>query len=73
MKAGDLVKASYVVDNHSGLVFLGVVVDIENITDIFSEKYAITETNTYIKVLSDCIVRTFTLHEDKIELINEDR
>ena len=68
-----MVRASYVVDTHKGKNFTGVIVDIEDVTDLFSEKYAITETNTYIRVLSKGTIQTFTLNEDRIEVLNESR
>lgn len=73
MKIGDMVKASYVVDISKGKEYTGVIVDIEDVTDLFSEKYAITETNTYIRVLSKGTIQTFTLNEDQIEVVNESR
>ncbi len=69
MKIGDMVKVSYVVENADGKKFFGTIVDIEEVTDLFSEKYAITEVTTYVRVLVDGEVRTFTADEDHIEVI----
>ena len=79
MKVGDLVKAQLGFQgaasaaNAAGVfsVYTGVVVEIEEVTDLFSEKYAITETNTYIRVLCDGQIQTFDLSEDRVEVINE--
>jgi hypothetical protein len=73
MKVGDLVNAAYVRMGIPGIFHSGVIVEIEESTDLFSEKYAITETNTYIKVLVDGKIMTFELEEDKFEVINESR
>ena len=71
MKVGDMVKAAYVRNLVAGIYHTGIVVDINEVTDLFSEKYAITETNTYIKVLSSGTIMTFNLSEDDVEVINE--
>lgn len=73
IKPGDMVKAAYIVDGHSGIYHHGVVVEIERIKDLFSEKYSITETNTYVRILSAGRVMTFEHREDIIELIDESR
>ena len=73
MKVGDLVNAAYVRKTIPGIFHSGVIVEIEESTDLFSEKYAITETNTYIKVLVNGKIMTFELDEDKFEVINESR
>lgn len=71
MKVGDMVKAAYVRGGHTGIFHTGVVVEMEEVTDLFSEKYAILETNTYVRVLVNGQVMTFDLDEDEIEVINE--
>ena len=73
MKVGDLVKAAYIRSGHPGIYHSGVVVKIEEVTDLFSEKYAIMETNTYVDILSSGTIMTFDLDEDKIEGVNESR
>ncbi len=73
MKVGDMVKAAYVRSDIPGIFHTGIIVDIDEVTDLFSEKYAITETNTYIRVLSNGSIMTFDLGEDKVEVINESR
>ena len=67
MKAGDMVKAW---DAISRTWHTGIVIGMEEVSDLFSEKYAIMETNTYVRVLVEGQVITFTLGEDKIEVIN---
>tara|TARA_B100001094_G_C18133081_1_gene773419 strand:+ start:669 stop:881 length:213 start_codon:yes stop_codon:yes gene_type:complete len=69
MKIGDMVKVSYIVEKSEGKKFFGTIVDIEEVTDLFSEKYAITEVTTYVRVLVDGEVKTFTADEDYIEVI----
>ena len=71
LKVGDMVKAAYVRSGHAGVYHTGVVVEMEEVTDLFSEKYAILETNTYVRVLVNGQVMTFDLDEDEIEVINE--
>tara|TARA_Y100001958_G_C21046898_1_gene414518 strand:- start:277 stop:498 length:222 start_codon:yes stop_codon:yes gene_type:complete len=68
IKTGVMVKASY----QSAMVsFTGLVVGIREIRDIFSEKYAIMETETLVDVLVEGTVRTFILEEDNVEVIYE--
>ena len=71
MKVGDLINAAYVRMGIPGIFHSGVIVEIEESKDLFSEKFSIIETNTYIKVLSDGRVLTFELGEDKFEVVNE--
>ena len=71
MKVGDLVKAAYVRGSHPGIFHSGVIVEIEKMTNLFSEKYTITETTTLVRVLSKDMVMTFDLSEDKVEVISE--
>ena len=73
MKVGNMVKAAYVRSGVAGIYHTGIVVDIDEVTDLFSEKYTITERNTYIKVLAGGIIRTFDLSEDEVEVISESR
>ena len=68
-KIGDVVVVSY---NGRGL-HSGVVVDIEESQDLFSEKYAIMETNPYLPVLCDGEIKIFDVEEHEIEVINESR
>lgn len=71
MKVGDLVNACYIREGHKGIDHPGVIVEIEKMTNLFSEKYAITETTTLVRVLSKDMVLTFDLSEDKVEVISE--
>jgi hypothetical protein len=71
MKVGDMVKASYVRHDIAGIFHTGIIVDIDEVTELFSEKYAITENNTYIRVLSKGAVMTFDLSEDQVEVVSE--
>ena len=71
-KVGDLVhvRPAYGEDRK---VAYGTIVDIKIETDLFSEKYAVLEENTYFHVLCDGEVKTFDDEEYVIEVINEDR
>ena len=73
MKVGDLVNAAYVRMGVPGIFHSGVIVEIEQTAGMFSEKYSITETNTFIRVLSAGKIMTFELEEDKFEVVNENR
>ena len=73
LKVGDMVKAAYIFEGTEGICHTGVVVEMEEVSDLFSEKYAIMETNTYVRILVDGEVMTFTLDEDMIEVIDENR
>jgi len=73
MKPGDMVKASYFRANTPGPEFIGVIVDINDVTDLFSEEYSIMETNTYVCVLIDGKIMSFEIGEDKIEVIHASR
>ena len=68
-----MIKAAYVRSEVAGIYHMGVVISIDEATSLFSEKYAITERNTYIKVLVNGTIMTFDLDEDKVEVINESR
>ena len=73
MKVGDMVKAAYVRMGVPGIFHSGVIVEIEKTTGMFSEEHSITETNTFIRVLSAGKVMTFELEEDKFEVVSENR
>ena len=73
MRVGDMVNAAYIRGGVPGVYHTGIIISIDEVTDLFSEKYAITELNTYIKVLSNGSIMTFDLDEDKIEVIDESR
>ena len=70
MKVGDLVKAAYFRSGQAGIYHEGIVIDVELSRDLFSEKYAIMETNTYIRILSNGDIMTFDLGEDIVEVID---
>ena len=71
-KIGDLVKVSMRwITTGTEEPFIGTVVDIKETEDLFSEKYAIMETNTYIHVLSNGNVTVHDLDECIVEVIND--
>lgn len=73
MKPGDMVKAAYFRSGQAGIYHEGIVVDVYTALDLFSEKYAIMQTITYVRILSNGSILTFEAEEDKIEVINEGR
>ena len=70
---GDLVKvAKRPLDGGSFLASRpGIITDIESVEDLFSEKYAIMEIETYIDVLCEGEVLKLVLGEDLIEKVDE--
>ncbi len=73
LKVGDLVSVGYNQGPRCTTKYTGVITSIEKQKSLFSEKYAIMETNTYIQVLCDGEIKTFDLEEDTIGVINENR
>ena len=68
LKVGSLVRAGW---GNSTERVTGVITSVEETQDLFSEKYAILETNILVHVLCDGVIRYFDLDEDSIEVINE--
>ena len=66
-KVGDMVRVFKGPDRE----FCGTVVDIVEEDDLFSEKYAIMETNTYFHVLCSGVVKVFDEDEWYVEVIDE--
>lgn len=77
MKVGDIVKASYMTSGFNGTepseTFTGIVTSFEVKESLFSDKYAIVESETVVEVLCNGCIKTFVLEEDNIEVINESR
>ena len=71
-KVGDMVRASNRLLT-SKQVVIGTVVEIKEVTDLFSEKYAILETNTQLHVLCDGEIKVLDLEDWSAEVINESR
>ena len=67
IKVGDLVRVSLVGENDE----VGSIVQIEESTDLFSEKYAILETNTYVHVLCGGEIKVFDWEDYEFEVIDE--
>lgn len=72
VKVGDLIRAAYGRDEVK-TYHTGVVIEVKEVTDLFSEKYAIVETNTYVKILTNGSKMAFDLDEDEIEVVSESR
>ena len=70
LRVGTLVRAGYGTGDvsHTGIVTL-----VEERQDLFSEKYAIMETNVIVHVLSEGELKYFDIEEDSIEVISESR
>lgn len=49
----------------------GIVTEIRERQTLFSEKYAITETETAVHILADGKISIFYVEEDYIEVISE--
>lgn len=69
LRVGTLVRACH----DPRATYTGIITAIEETQDLFSEKYAIMETNTTVHVLCDGEVLYFDLAEDSIEVIDEAR
>jgi len=67
IKIGDLVRVSLVGEEDE----VGSIIQIEESTDLFSEKYAVLETNTYVHVLCSGEIRVFDLADYDFEVIDE--
>lgn len=71
LKVGTLVRASH--GSNIGPMYTGIITSVEESEDLFSEKYAIMETNTLVHVLCDGVIKYFDFDEDSIEVINESK
>ena len=71
IEIGSVVKVTDRPEGRLPSISMGTVVDIEEVTDLFSEKYAIMETNTYLHVLCSGEVKVFDVEECHIEVIND--
>ena len=74
IKVGDMVRAftpARDVNDHTLPSAEGIVTDIQERQVLFSDKYAITETETSVHILSGGEIRIFFLEEDYIEVIND--
>ena len=75
MRVGDMVKAWYMTSAFNGAepfaTYTGIVTSLEEKKSLFSDKYAIVETETVVEVLCEGKIKTFILEEDNIEVIYE--
>ena len=71
LRVGTLVRASRA--RGIGAVYTGIVTSVEETESLFSDKYAIMETNVIVHVLCDGELKYFDLEEDIIEVISESR
>ena len=49
--------------------YTGIVTCVDEATSLFSEKYAIMESETVVHVLCDGKIKIFSLAEDNVEVI----
>ena len=66
IKPGNLVNAGY---QGGPMSFTGIVLRVEEKRSLFSEKFAIMETETVVHILCDGAIKHFILEEDNIEVI----
>ncbi len=75
IKVGDMVRVSQLIRSADVTPprepVEGIVTHVEQRETLFSEKYAITETETCIHVLHEGTIKYFYLEEDIIEVIND--
>ena len=69
LKVGTLVRAGQ--GGHISPIYTGIITAVEEREDLFSEKYAIMETNIIVHILCDGELKYFDLEEDSIEVISE--
>ena len=67
IKIGDLVRVSLPGEDDK----VGSIIQIEESTDLFSEKYAVLETNTYVHVLCGGEIMVLDLADYEFEVIDE--
>jgi len=75
IKVGDMVRISQVVrwdgEPTPREPVEGIVTHVEQRETLFSEKYAVTETETCVHVLHEGTIKYFYLGEDIIEVISK--
>ena len=69
MKVGDLVRVKSILDQ----VHIGILVDISQKKEIFSEKYAVVSNVTYLHVLCDGKIQVLDMEDCVVEVISEIR
>jgi len=69
MKVGDLIKVKSLLDQ----VYVGILVDIEHKKELFSEKYSVVETVTYLHILCDGKIEVLDLEDCVVGVISEGR
>ena len=69
MKVGDLVRVKSILDQ----VHIGILVDISQKKEIFSEKYAVVSNVTYLHVLCDGKIQVLDMEDCVVEVISESR
>lgn len=67
MKIGNLVQVKYILDQ----VYTGVLVDIQKKKELFSDKYNVVQTTTYIHVLCEGKIEVLDLEECIVEVIGD--
>ncbi len=73
IRPGSLVRAGYNRGPRCLTLHTGIVTAVDSREVVFSEKYAIMETERYVRVLCGERIMTFVLEEDTVEIINAAR
>ena len=71
MKTGDVVKV--LKSEMLTPVCIGMIVNIKKKKKIFSDKYSIVETVTYLHILTEGKIEVFDLEDCAVQVINESR
>lgn len=66
MKVGDLVKVKNILDQ----TYIGILAEISEKKELFSEKYSVVSTVTYLHVLCDEKIEVLDLEECTVEVLN---
>lgn len=69
MKVGDMVKVKWLIDQ----VYTGILIDIEKKKELFSDKYSVVETVTYLHILCDGKIERLDAEDCIVVVLNEDR
>ena len=69
MKKGDLVIIKSLLDQ----VHTGILIDIKQKKQLFSEKYSVVETVTYLHILCNGKIKVLDLEDCVVEVISEVR
>jgi len=66
VQIGNLVKVKHILDQ----VYIGMLIDIQKKKELFSEKYSVIQTTTYIHVLCEGKIEILDLEECVVKVIS---